>query len=238
MLVREQVEEAVELQRKGYRLLRWLDQAVPTGLIVPEAFHLDMTLEQSTQRWIERCYEQLPDDVRPSRERVVAFSNLFATYLWNTFDWDAAPGERLYSRDAHCFCPMCSWMVQAPSLSPKKVGAADKAIARRAMRDFTTNLAAELGGSLPEERAESLASDPAFREALGLCAYAVDLLQRLQGVAVGAASLVLWRTFAWTPQGSPRPDFVLTADAIMAAQDAVAREVRRAGTFEEPGASR
>ena len=34
---------------------------------------------------------------------------------------DPARGKRLYSPDAHCFCPLCSWLIDAPHLKTKKL---------------------------------------------------------------------------------------------------------------------
>jgi hypothetical protein len=46
---------------------------------------------------------------------------------------------------------------------------------------------------------------------------------------VGPASLALWRTFAWTPKGSPRKDFTLTTEGILAAQASLAAGISRIG---------
>ena len=73
--------------------------------------------------------------------------------------------------------------------------------------------------------------DQNLREPVGLCAYTADLLERLKGRAFGAASLALWRSFAWTPQGSPKKGFVLSADEIMMAQDILAARVSKSEGF-------
>ncbi|TWT34759.1 hypothetical protein [Blastopirellula retiformator] len=48
--------------------------------------------------------------------------------------------------------------------------------------------------------------------------YGLDLLLRVQGYAEGPAVLALWRRFAWTPQGSPRPKFRLSDKMILQAE--------------------
>lgn len=217
MLVRERIERAVDLQARGYQLLRWLEKAFADGVIAPEAAHRFASMEDSACAWVERHYRELPAAARPAPEDLRAFGRLFSTYLTNTFDLDAQPGERLFSPDAHCFCPMCSWMVRVPHLRPKKLGTADKKVAERMKRSFVRALAAEIGAPASDEDVERVLRDPGLREAVGLVTYAADLLQRLEGVAVGPASLALWRSFAWTPEGSPRKGFTLSADAIMAA---------------------
>jgi hypothetical protein len=219
MLVRDEIERAVRLQACGYQLLRWLEKAFSDGFIRPEAAGAYATSEEAAYSWLDKHYVNLPENARPARPELRAFSNLFWTYLESSFDLDANPGERLYSPDAHCFCPICSWMVRRPHLRPKTVGGGDKKVAERMKRGFILRLAAARGMGGAEQVADDIMGDPTFREPVGLCTYAADLLDRLEGRVVGAASLALWRSFAWTPQGSRKKNFTLTADAIMAAQD-------------------
>jgi hypothetical protein len=227
MLIRHEVERAVRLQACGYQLLKWLEKALKDGFIMPEAAGTYATSEDAAYAWLERHYLSLPDRARPERADLRAFSNFFSTYLDCTFDLDAHPGKRLYSPDAHCFCPICSWMVQQPHLRPKKVGAGDKKVAERMKRTFLHRLAEAHAISVTDEMLDHMLQDPSLRDSVGLCTYAADLLQRLEGRAVGAASLALWRTFAWTPQGSPKKDFVLSADEIMIAQDVLVEHLYR-----------
>lgn len=221
VLARDQVERAVELQARGYQLLKWLEKALDDGFIAPEAAHLYATMDDAAQAWLERHYLNLPNAARPEREDLPAFSRLFSTYLTNTFDLDENPGQRLYSPDAHCFCPCCSWMVRVPYLRPKKVGAADKKIAESMKRGLVRKLASHASPSIPEDAVDEVLRDPTLREAIGLTTYADDLLQRLSGVAVGPATLVLWRSFAWTQLGSPKRGFALSTEAIMLSQQAI-----------------
>jgi hypothetical protein len=218
VFVREEIERAVDLQARGYRLLRWLESAFASAFVAPETVHVDATLEAAARAWIERRYLDLPSDARPGREDIVAFANLFSTYLTNSFDLDANPGERLYSPDNHCYCFSCSWMVAVPHLQPKKLGSADKDVAERLKRELVRRLAASAQRQLDDETIDRMLRDPELREALGLGAYAWDLLERLNGTAVGPATLALWRSFAWTPQGSPKKGFALSAAAILDAE--------------------
>lgn len=80
----------------------------------------------------------------------------------------------------------------------------------------------ELEVELPDEAVDVLLDDPELREALALAAYGEDLLRRLQGKSYGATTLVLWRRFAWVPEGSPKKEFVLSAEALLKA-DAMLR---------------
>src|SRR6185369_17912054 len=98
-----------------------------------------------------------------------------------TFDLDAKPEKRLYSPDAHCFCPICSWMVQKPYLRPKKVNTSDKKIAERMKRTFLVRLAKARGISVTDKLLNDMLHDRNLRESISLCTYAEDLLQRLKG---------------------------------------------------------
>jgi len=227
LLIRDEVEKAVRLQAGGYQLLQWLEKAMKEGFIIPEAAGTYAASEDAAYSWLDRHYLNLPKNARPERSELRAFSNFFSTYLDSTFDLDAIPGKRLYSPDNHCFCPFCTWMLQKPHLQPKKVGSGDKKVAERMKTTFLRRLAETHRISVTDETLDDMLQDPNLREPIGLCTYAADLLQRLQGWAVGAASLALWRSFAWTPQGSPKKDFVLTADEIMIAQDLLVERLSR-----------
>jgi hypothetical protein len=227
VLIRDEVEKAVRLQACGYQLLKWLEKAFKDGFITPEAAGIYATSEDGAYSWLDNHYLNLPNNARPERSDLRAFSKFFSTYLDSTFDLDAIPGKRLFSPDAHCFCPFCSWMVQKPHLQPKKVGAGDKEVAARMKKTLLRRLAESRGIPVTDETLDDMLQDPNLRESIGLCTYAADLLQRLEGRAVGAASLALWRAFAWTPQGSPKKDFVLTTDEIMIAQDVLIERLSR-----------
>ncbi len=212
------VTKAVELQARGYRLLHWLEGAFDAGFILPEAAHRYASMPEAAQGWIEQHYENLPKSARPERDDLRAFCEFFATYLTNTFDLDTNPGKRLFSPDAHCFCPMCSWMVRVPHLRPKKLSPSDKKAAANLKRKFLRSLAVDLGTAVSDAQIESLLLEPSLREPIGLCTYACDLLDRVNGISGGPASLALWRSFAWTAEGSPVKNFVLSAADIIAAQ--------------------
>lgn len=221
MLKRAEVERAVALQVRGYALLRWLEGALDAGFVTPDAADRYASAEERARAWLDRHWHNLPDAARPPRDELDAFARLFCSYLECTFDLDPAPEERRESEDAHCFCPICAWLARGPHLRPKKPRAADRRRAERLQRDAVAALAAEVGVALADEETAALVADPELREALGLVAYARDLLRRLEGLSVGPATLVLWRRFAWTARGAPRKGFRLTADAVLDAQQAL-----------------
>lgn len=221
MFDRAAIERAVDLQRRSYELLKWMGEAVRRGFIRFDSAHACATLPEAAQVWIERHYRDLPRAAQPAPDDLGPFSNLFATYLESSFDLLRDPGKQLYSPDNHCFCPWCSWMVDAPNLRTKKLTNRDRKRARKLEASFLRATAIEMEVALSVERCDELLDSDDLRESIAMATYGRDLLRRLEGSSEGPASLVVWRRFAWTRLGSPRKGFQLSADAILAAEAAV-----------------
>ena len=218
MFASDEVTRAVDLQGRSYNLLRWVASALGKGFISFNAAHAYASASLAAEAWIQEHYLNIPDGAKPSQADLKDFSGLFCTYLENSFELVRNPGKRLRSPDAHCFCKICSWLVDAPHLKTKTPTAADKKRARKMTLNVIGRLAAENSVTLPQKAAETMADDPKLREKLALCAYAADLFGRMRGIAVGPAALVLWRSFAWLPTGSPKKKFRLSADLILEAE--------------------
>ena len=163
----------------------------------------------------------------PKRDDLPAFSAFFSTYLENSFVLVRDPGKRLYSPDAHCFCPMCSRLVDVPNLKTRKPSTADKRRARKLKVATVSAIAAAHSETLSDGALDNFVDDPNLRTPISLVTYAYDLLNRLNVEAVGPATLILWRSFAWTPEGSPRKSYVLPVDQIMDAQNELRQAVLR-----------
>lgn len=225
MFNRVEVSRAVDLQKRSYELLKWVASAIKRGFISFNAAHAYSSLPSATEGWIERHYHNIPDDARPPLGDLKDFSGLFSTYLENSFELVSTSGERFYSPDNHCFCPWCSWMIDAPNLKTKSPTPKDKKRARKMMIDVIKRVAAENSVRLSEQKIESIVDDPNLREEIALCAYTDDLFRRMKGFSVGPAALVLWRNFAWLPGGSPKKKFELTADLVLDAEKALTERV-------------
>ena len=225
MLEPSALARAVDLQARSHALLQWLGHAVDNGVVSFKAAHGNASIAAVGRAWIDDNYDNLPPRMRPSREDLVDYSGLFATYLENSFELVAHPGTRPYSPGARCFCAWCSWLVDAPHLKTRTPSAEDKKRARRMMRDAVKRVAFDQGVYVSDAAIDAIAEDPALREKLALCAYGADLFHRMRGVAVGPAALALWRTFAWLPSGSPRKNFELTAEMMLDAERDITQRV-------------
>ena len=218
MFDHEQLEFAVDLQQRSYRLLKWLADVVRSGLIRFETAHAFASLPEATSSWLAEHLQNIPPDSRPDRAHVGVFANFFSTYLESSFDLHADPGRQLYSPGAHCFCPLCGWLIDAPNLKAKKLRSADKKRAHRMRIDAIHQIAIEQNIATSETDVEELLTRESNLESASLVAYGVELFHRMKGISNGPAVLALWRGFAWNRSGSPKIPFRLTAALILDAE--------------------
>lgn len=219
MLNQNDMRRLVDMQHRSHLLLKWMAKAVTEGFVSFETAHDYSTLPEAAEEWILEHYLNIPDNARPSRDDLPTFCTFFSTYLANSYDFISKPGKQRYSPDAHCFCPMCSWLVDAPNLKAKKLQPADKRRAKRMRLNALMNLAAGHRLDIGESAVAELLDDRQTSEDASLLAYGHDLLQREKGIANGPAVLGLWRGFAWNEAGSPKQGFRLKAHLIIEAEN-------------------
>ena len=214
----KQIAHAIDMQERSYRLLQWMANAVKDGFISFGTAHDYSNLPDAAAGWIAGHYNNIPDNARVALDHLPEFTAFFSTYLQNSFDLIASPGKQLYSPDAHCFCPMCSWLVDAPNLKPRKLSTADKRRANKMRVNAVSQLAIDNSMVISTDAISDLLDDADNQCQASLLAYGHDLLQRLNGIANGPAVLSLWRGFAWNENGSPKPKFKLKTDMILNAE--------------------
>ena len=218
MFNQPEMRRLVDMQHRSYLLLKWMAKAVSDGFVNFVTAHDYSSLPEAAGGWILEHYLNIPDNARPPRENLSAFCAFFSTYLTNSFDLISNPGKQLYSPDAHCFCPICSWLVDAPNLKTKKLTPTDKRRAQKMRISALMNLAAHHGLNVRKDEIEESLNDRQVFEDASLVAYGCDLLQREKGIANGPAVLALWRGFAWNESGSPKHGFRLKAELIADAE--------------------
>lgn len=224
LLDQQQLDLAVEMQAKSYALLKWVGQSVSSGLLSFRSAHKYSTLPLAAADWIDKHYLNIPEAARVDSKHIPLFANFFSTYLENSFDLIENPGKIKFSPDAHCFCPMCSWMIDAPNLKTKSLSAADKKRALTMQINSVLQLGIDTSAKLDASRAEAIVSENG--ETTALFAYGHDLIQRLDAIANGPAVLALWRRFAWNSSGSPKPKFRLSTEMILNAESELRNLVR------------
>lgn len=219
----------VDMQQRSYQLLMWMAKAVSEGFVNFETAHDYSSFPEAAEGWILGHYLNIPDNARPPRDDLPAFCAFFSTYLENSFEFIRNPGKQLYSPDAHCFCPMCSWLIDAPNLKTKKIQTADKRRAEKMRVNALLTLAAEHRLVVSENEVRELLNDRQTSEDASLVAYGYDLLKREKGIANGPAVLALWRGFAWNKLGSPNHGFRLEAGEIVSAANRLLALMKNTG---------
>jgi hypothetical protein len=220
---RVSLEEAIDLQKRSYTLLKWLADAIPRGFISFDTAHEYADSAECALAWVREHFDNLPVAARPPArddQTMRRFANCFASYLETSFDLEEKPGTRLKS-PCGCYCPYCVIAVSAPHLRAKRLGRPDKNRAEQLECEVLNQLATSHGLAIGAGTVATLMADRPTREHAALVAYAAQLLRRCEGAYVGPWVLALWRTFAWLPTGSPKQDFELTPEMVFDAETAL-----------------
>ncbi|MBI5687946.1 MAG: hypothetical protein HZC54_22980 [Verrucomicrobia bacterium] len=226
MLPPDQIRTAVAIQKKSYKLLLWLGDAIDRGLITFKKSHDDVSAAEAACEWIEEHYLNLPESARPEREFLREFSNYFGSYVTTSFDLVEKPGTKLESR-CGCYCPLCAHLVNVSHLQPKKPAKRDKEKAREKRISRVMMLAEEESLPISGGIATTIATAPQFLRSAAYSAYGQSLLERVRGSEGGLYILALWREIAWKPEGSPIKGFRLEADDIFNAERELVAEIAR-----------
>jgi hypothetical protein len=142
-----------------------------------------------------------------------------------SFDLIDQPSARLESH-CGCFCELCTRLVNASHLRPKKLGKRDKVEARQERISRLILLAQEEGMEFAGDLAARVADGPFLRDA-AYSAYGQSLLERIGGSECGPYVLALWREIAWKPEGSPIKDFKLSATDFLEAECRLVSEMKK-----------
>jgi hypothetical protein len=229
MLTQSEIRRLVDMQHRSYLLFKWMAKAVSEGFINFETAHEYSSFPDAAEAWIVGHYLNIPDSARPAREDLVTFCAFFSTYLINSFDLISDPGKQRVSPRCHCFCAMCSWLIDAPNLKAKRLTSSDKHRAQKMRISALRNMAVQHQLKVGEEPIKELLNDRQSFEDASLVAYGHDLLKREKGIASGPAVLALWRGFAWHESGSPKQGFRLGADMIIEAERRLLAMMREVG---------
>jgi hypothetical protein len=211
-----QIADAVEIQRRSYELLLWVNDAMRRGFIPFSHVHKYTSESESAEAWLSEQFLNIPQAARPlenSGPELERFARFFLSYLRASFDLNPNPGTQLrYS--GRCRCAFCADVIAASALRTKKLSAADKRRTAKLKRAYLDRLAREQPVAVDAAKVDRLLVDPGFARDLALAAYGLDLLHRLQGQGrSGPATLALWREFAWGRSG-PRHIRLRTQDII------------------------
>ena len=222
---RAELEQAIEIQERAWRLLRWVNEALRRGFLTPSGAHHYASDVEAASGWVREHVANIPSQARPpslDREPLDRFARFFVTFLDVSFEPSASAGEHWAP---HCDCWGCGTLYRAPHLKARKAMTKDKRRAEKMRLTYLRQLALDLGLAVQENAIERLSATSA--RDVTLCTYAASLVGRCLGRPATPAVLVLWRKLA---RKAPKrdPGFELRAEEVLAAEDRLAAEL--AGT--------
>lgn len=231
MFDRAELGRALDLQAAGYALMAWLGDSMRRQPLHFDAVHDRLSPAESARAWVARNEGIIPERTRVAPQDRDAFGNVLASFLDVSLELRGEPQLRIDST-CGCPCPWCATVVEVSRLRTKKPSARDKRRAAVLMSTALVRTARDAGIELDEDTRDRLLGEPDLRPAIAMTAWAQDLLRRVAGERSSTAALALWRTFAWTATGSPKPGFEITLDAVLAAEQEVLEAARSA--FDPP----
>jgi hypothetical protein len=230
MITDKQLSCAYDISQKAYLLLKWLEEAMNKKFFSPKSAHLNMSSSQAVEEWLIDHIENLPTHTRPniiSQDELKMFCNYFSSFLTTSFDIVEKPGKRLYSEDAHCFCPMCSWLINVSHLKAKKIHLNDKKKSDKLKKNTLTQLCIDLGIEYPVDDFKEIINSNKTYESVSVITYGNELISRTKGNSNGASVLWLWRNFAWNKLGSPRKNFKFTKNYLLDSKTKVCMALKK-----------
>lgn len=221
MFDREQVDEILDLQRRSYALLRWIDAKVQSRTLPLGSLHGALDAAHAAAEWLSRNAASLPANARPPEAGIEKFAHLFASYLVTSFQVSGRKNVR-----AACGCELCSYLVDVPHLKVRTPSKLDEEIAEKVKLDCLEAMAMEAGAPLFRAELESfIAANEELRRPLAMVAYLRELDRRSTYRGQGRPVLALWRELAWEG-GRPDKRFELTSDEVLRAEDAIRDRLR------------
>ncbi len=218
MLKSEIVKRVIELHGKSYQLLKWVNNSLIHGDLKFDVIHDTMGISDASLEWIRRYYDNIPPDARPPMEYIDEFACLFASYLTTSFELVSV--HKIRKSYCGCYCQVCSYLISAEYLMPRKLSKKARKNAFELKRIFLSSLADNLKLALLENEIDQLLRDKELREKIALLTYCNELIRRTQFASQGEGVLFLWREIAW--QGTaPKKGFSLKTEDIMNAQNAI-----------------
>jgi hypothetical protein len=215
--------EVLELQRRTYLLLQWMNDAVKVRRITFTELHGNLDTAAAARGWLERNHGALPAWARPEPAQLDEFAHLFASYLATSFE--PAPARRISSG---CYCAFCSYFVGGPRLRAKTPTERARALGRKLEVNALEKLALELGLPLFAEELERFLGEHAELDRdVALVTWTLELFRRGEFRGQGEPVLALWREFAWK-KGKPIRDFATTAEMVLEAEARIAGALRKA----------
>lgn len=213
-----QLRTVLALHEKSFALLRWVRSSLRTGRLSFAVVHDNTDSATAAGEWIRRHLRNLPADARPPDEQLEVFSRLFVSFL--TTSYKLNPNSVRLTTACGCYCSYCAYLQASPQLDPRNPSKRDFQTAHELKQIYLGKLASELQVTSPTEAVQQALSSKELAEPVALATWGAELIRRSEFASQGEAVLALWRQFAWK-EDKPKSKFKLTADLMIAAEQAV-----------------
>lgn len=184
----EEIETAVEVQRKAYQLLLWLKQRARTN---PDLFRSEQIEPFATgatcEDWVRRRCDGFPTQLRPTAEQVRAFAYVLSSFFKTSF----RIAEVRHWDDTETTLVAGLRGIRGRRHKQKVVQRQTKG-AQELRRLSLNQLAEECGQNVTAEDLESDCVNPEFSQQLTRYAYGVELVRRCHYASQGTAVHRLW----------------------------------------------
>ncbi len=144
MLDESEIDSAIEVANRAYKLLVWLAGAIESGFIGLEHAGAYIGDPAAARSWLKKHYADFPQGARPNdREgrELDRFANYFASYLNASFDLHEVTGTMLITGPGGYCCELCGHRVPRSHIQPKKLDRRDKQKAQQLMTGYLKTLA-------------------------------------------------------------------------------------------------
>ncbi len=228
-----ELSQVLELHKKSYALLFWINESLRGGSLRFDVAHSAMSAADAAHEWLGRHLENLPLDCQPEKKQLLPFSMLFASYLTTSFDLATGP-KTVMRTDCGCTCPYCRYFSAADNLKVRRPSKKDKVSALELKLICLAALLADQGQDDGPLHVERLLADPDLTLDISLVTYANELIRRSRFASQGTGVLVLWREIAWENDTPRKPGkkrkgskkkFTLQKDLILAAEKRILQAI-------------
>lgn len=196
-MTKEELVRVLDLQRKAYNLLLWIDeQARHQADLLSDENVAAWKYADSCQSWVRQMSGIFPRDFRTEENDISAFSHLMPSFFNTSFHVE----EKTVSKYSHSYDSYIAdkrvRLVAGVSSTRKTKAQKEKTLesARHLQFIALEELAIENDCDLSREQLENLTRKIETSDALNIYSYAHELMRRSQFASQGAAVHSLWQS--------------------------------------------
>ena len=206
------LQKALNTNEKAYKLLNWLEKSLQKQVISVSLATDLITKPRVAHQWLSEHYKSLPVETRPEcTQQATEFINLFASFGCTSFTIKEYPGTRYVP---HLLRNDSSSFTENNYIMPIRLSKKDKSTAKTHQLEVLRSTVKTLNTQQPTK----LLDKEELVVPIAIYTYCELLIKRIHGHHMGSTHLVLWRKFAWTPEGSPKKNFKLTTQLYLSAK--------------------